>query len=157
MAAGAPRTVTPQSNELQALGREMLDWIKKNQPIHIKQWYSFEKHFTYNQWKAMIKCDEFVPFYEEALGLVGMNYIDGTVDKSISQRFLRVYFKDLKEEENEEIDYRANSNAKAIASITDEDRDRFDDAMHQIADLQKSAYSARKDAKMSRRAAIKSE
>lgn len=157
MVAGCPRTVSLPKEEMVALGKEMVAWVKQNKPIHLKQWYSFEKSYTYNEWKAMIQCPEFLPYYDKALGLVGMHYIDGTVDKSISQRFLRHYFKELKEEENEEIDYRANSNAKAIASITDEDRDRFDDAMHQIADLQKSAYSARKDAKMSRRAAIKSE
>lgn len=114
MAGGRPRTVSPPPDELEALGVEMVNWVEENKPIHLCEWYSFQKFFTDNAWKTMICRQEFVGYYEKALKLVGMRYIDGNCKKvkdNICQRWQRVYFKDLKAEEDDTVKY--NESVKA--------------------------------------------
>lgn len=98
---GCPRTVSPSPEEMIELGKEMVAWVKENKPIHIKQWYCIEKMILYNTWKTYIQRPEFIPYYEIAMGLVSLNYINGTINASIAQRFIRVYFKDVKNEEDD--------------------------------------------------------
>ena len=55
----------------------------------------------------MICRQEFVGYYEKALKLVGMRYIDGNCKKvkdNICQRWQRVYFKDLRKSEDQDAD-----------------------------------------------------
>ncbi len=99
--AHRPRVITPPPEDVVSLGKEMVEWIEINDPYHLSEWYTIEKGFTYNQWKQFLKCEEFGPYYEIALKMVGKGYLNGKVDKSISQRWQRVYFKDLREEEND--------------------------------------------------------
>jgi hypothetical protein len=103
MVAGCPRTVSDSPEENIELGEKMIQWVTENNPIHLSQWYSLEMFFTYNEWKTLIKRKEFIPYYEKALYLVGLKYLDKTsnIREGISQRWQRVYFKDLKEEEDE--------------------------------------------------------
>ena len=146
MPAGRPRTISFSPKEMEALGKEMLEWITINQPIHLSQWYTIHKHFTYNEWKSFLQLKEFLPYYEVALKMVGMKYLDGTVDKSISQRFLRVYFKDLKEEENETLEFQSKLKSQEVTALTDEMVARHEAMMDQISSLQ----SARKIADKSK-------
>lgn len=114
---GAPRTVSLPNEEMIALGKEMIEWVQKNDPLHLSQWYTIHKSFTYNQWKAMISLPEFLPYYEKALKIVGIKYLDGESKKvkdGISQRWQRVYFKDLKEEEDQDKDDELQRKMKAI-------------------------------------------
>lgn len=104
---GAPRTVSLSPDEMIALGQEMLDWLKKHpETLHLSEWYTIEKMFTYNQWKTFIQRIEFIPYYEVALKLVGIKYLnkDSNVREGISQRWQRAYFKDLKEIEDQDKD-----------------------------------------------------
>jgi hypothetical protein len=96
-----PRLISPPPDDMEAMGREMIQWLDENQPFHLSEWYTIEKGYTYNQWKQFLQCKEFLPYYEIALKMVGKGYLNGKVDKSLSQRWQRVYFKDLREEENE--------------------------------------------------------
>lgn len=107
--SGAPRTVSLSQDEMIALGKEMFKWVKDNNPLHLNEWYSIEKGFTYNQWKTFICCKEFFPYYERSLNLVGKQYLnkDSQVNPSISQRWQRVYFKDLRDEEDETAKYQS--------------------------------------------------
>ena len=102
---GAPRTVSPPKEDMIKLGKEMVAWVKANEPdvFHLSQWYTIEKMFTYNQWKGFLQFKEFLPYYEIALKIVGKKYIDGTVNPAIAQRWQRSYFKDLREEEDQDV------------------------------------------------------
>jgi hypothetical protein len=107
MTAGAPRTVSPCPEEMIKLGQEMVQWVKDHPEIlHLSEWYTIEKMYTYNQWKQFINKEEFHPYYEVALKLVGKKYLDKTsnVREGISQRWQRSYFKDLRESEDEDMD-----------------------------------------------------
>ena len=95
-----PRSITPESKDLIALGKEMVEWVKKNKPIHIKEFYCIHKMILFKDWDAYTQKTEFLPYYETAMGLVSLNYINGTINPSIAQRFIRVYFKDVRLEED---------------------------------------------------------
>lgn len=110
MVAGRPRTVTFSDDEMENLGQEMLDWIiARPETLHLSQWYTIEKMFTYNEWKTFLQCKKFLPYYEKALKLVGLNYLnkDSKVRDGISQRWQRVYFKDLRESEDQDAEEEA--------------------------------------------------
>lgn len=97
---GAPRFAKFPPEDMIAMGEEMLAWIQENNPYHLSEYYTIFKGFTYEQWKNLIRAAEFVPYYEQAMRIIGMGYLNGRVDKGLSQRWQRVYFKDLKEEED---------------------------------------------------------
>jgi hypothetical protein len=105
MVAGRPREISLSPKDMEKLGKEMVDWLK-NTPnvLHLSEWYTIEKGFIYNEWKAFIQCKEFLPYYERALKIVGKKYLDKNSDviPGISQRWQRVYFKDLKEQEDQD-------------------------------------------------------
>lgn len=112
---GAPRTTSLQPEEMIALGEEMCAWVAIHKPLHLCVWYSFEKNITDSQWNTYIDRPEFTPYYEKALKLVGMQYLDKTsnVRDGISQRWQRVYFKDLRKQEDEDLD-KAAERAKGV-------------------------------------------
>ena len=107
---GRPRTISFSIQEMEELGKEMLEWVIQNNPLHIKQWYCIEKMFTYKEWKTFIQRSEFIPYYEKALGIIGLQYLDreSRIRDSIAQRWQRHYFGDLREEENETAAYNAS-------------------------------------------------
>lgn len=112
-AGGRPRTVSLPPDEMIALGEEMIKWLKDNpETLHLSQWYSQVKHLLFSEWDTMSKKPEFVPYYEQALQLVGLQYLDkrSNVRDGISQRWQRVYFKDLRD--SEDIDLNAEAERK---------------------------------------------
>ncbi len=108
MVAGRPRTVSPPPEEMIKLGQEMVAWVKANNPFHISEWYSIEKMIINQTWRTYIKREEFIPYYERALKMVSRNYLNGNVAPPIAQRFLRIYFSDVKEDENEKMIFEAS-------------------------------------------------
>ncbi len=105
MAGGRPRTVSLSPTEMINLGIEMVEWIKKHpDTLHLSEWYTIEKGYIYSEWETFIKKKEFVGYYEQALRLVGKKYLDKTsnVREGISQRWQRVYFKDIRKQEDED-------------------------------------------------------
>lgn len=105
MGAGRPRTTSFVPEEMIKLGEEMIEWVRENDPLHLSQWYTIEKGFIYEEWKSFIKRPEFIPYYQRALKMVGVKYLDGgskRIKDGISHRWQRVYFKDLKDQEDED-------------------------------------------------------
>jgi len=102
MTAGRPRTVSLPPDEMIKLGEEMIEWVKKNDPLHLSQFYSIYKGYTDAQWRVMTEAAEFSPYYERALQLVGLKYLakDSPIEPSLKQRWQRVYFKDIKRDED---------------------------------------------------------
>lgn len=110
MTAGAPRTTSFPPEEMIKLGQEMVQWVKDHPEIlHLSEWYTIEKMFTYNQWKKFIEKEEFRPYYEISLKIIGRKYLDKTsnVREGISQRWQRSYFQDLTEREDQDSDEEA--------------------------------------------------
>ena len=89
-----------------------------------------------------IQKKEFIPYYEIALKMVGMLYLDGTVDKSIAQRFLRVYFKDLKEEENEQVEHAAKAKLENAEIIDPAIHSQYNQMISLLSSLQSSSKNA---------------
>jgi hypothetical protein len=108
MAGGRPRVFSLSEKDMIELGKEMVDYVKKNKKtiVHLCEWYTIEKGFTYNEWKNFIQKQEFFPYYEQALKIVGLKYVDknSNIRDGISQRWQRVYFADLKEQEDRDSD-----------------------------------------------------
>ena len=109
MGDGRPRTTSPDDDGLIKLGQEMVEWVKQNDPIHLSQWYSIEKGILYKEWKCIIQHAAFLPYYEKALLLIGQKYLlkDSPIEPNLKQRWQRVYFKELKEEEDETKEFEA--------------------------------------------------
>lgn len=120
MPAGAPRTVSFSKDEMIALGKEMVKYVQKNKRtiLHLCEWYTIEKGFTYKEWKTFIQKEEFLPYYEQALKTVGLKYLDknSNIRDGISQRWQRAYFGDLKEIEDSDAEAEAARKAAALKS-----------------------------------------
>jgi hypothetical protein len=120
MAGGRPRTVSFPENEMIVLGEQMVEFVKENKKtiLHLCEWYTIEKGFTYNQWKTFIQREEFIPYYEQALKIVGLKYVDknSNVRDGISQRWQRIYFGDLKEQEDSDANDAELRKASALKS-----------------------------------------
>lgn len=120
MSAGRPRTVSFTEKQMIELGEEMVVFVKKNKKtiLHLSEWYTIEKGFTYKEWKTFIQKEEFLPYYEQALKIVGLKYIDknSNIRDGISNRWQRLYFGDLKENEDETADADAARKASALKS-----------------------------------------
>lgn len=126
-----PRSVSFSIDKMIELGEEMIAYVKKNKKtiLHLCEWYTIEKGFTYKEWKTFIQRDEFVPYYEQALKIVGLKYVDknSNVRDGISQRWQRVYFGDLKEQEDEDADaneLRKASSLKGEARAIEQERQK---------------------------------
>ena len=113
-----PRVFSFSPEEMIALGEEMVEYVKKNKKtiLHLCEWYTIEKGYTYNEWKNFIQKAEFFPYYEQALKIVGLKYVDknSNVREGISQRWQRVYFGDLKEQEDSDADTNELRKASAL-------------------------------------------
>lgn len=120
MVAGRPRTTSFTPEKMIELGKEMVGYVVKNKMkiLHLSEWYTIEKGFTYNEWKTFIQRQEFIPYYEQALKIIGLKYVDknSNVRDGISQRWQRVYFADLKEQEDRDADDNELRKAAALKS-----------------------------------------
>ena len=131
MAGGRPRTVSFDEKQMIAMGKEMVAFVKANQKtiLHLCEWYTIEKGFTYKEWKTFIQREEFVPYYEQALKIVGLKYVakNSNVRDSISQRWQRIYFGDLREGEDadaEAAELRKASALKGEARAQEQERQK---------------------------------
>lgn len=140
MAGGRPRTVTPSPEEMIELGKEMCKWVSENNPIHLSLWYTMQKDITDNEWNTYRQRPEFVHYYTKALKMVGMNYLnkDSQVDGRIKDRWLRVYFKDLKEEEDETARFLQSLKIEELEKVSPEVLDKFSMLMAQMKQNQDS-------------------
>ena len=141
MVAGRPRTTSFSPEEMIELGEEMIEWVLEHNPLHLSAWYSIHKCFTNKQWDAFQQVPEFLPYYERALHIVGQNYIDksSNVRDGISQRWQRVYFKDLKRQEDQDLDDAAKRASKENATDADLNKELLMALMRQINGSQQSS------------------
>lgn len=120
---GRPRVTSMSEKEMIELGKELVAYVKKNKQtiLHLSEWYTIEKGFIYSEWKTFIQRVEFIPYYEQALKIVGLKYVDkkSNVRDSISQRWQRIYFGDLREGEDEDAN---NNELRKAAALKGEAR-----------------------------------
>ncbi len=139
MVAGRPRTVSFSPEEMVMLGEEMVKWVIENKPIHLSLWYTQHKDFTDEQWDTFRKCPEFFHYYTKALKLVGYGYLDkdSAVDVRLKDRWQRVYFKDLKRQEDDDADAQIEREKNKIQSKDDLDKNTqiILDQQNKIMDL----------------------
>lgn len=140
MAGGRPRTVTPPPEEMILLGEEMVSWVELNNPLHLSEWWSIEKFIVGKVWRNMIEAPEFSPYYERALRIIGKQYLDKTsnVREGVSQRWQRVYFKDLKEEEDETARFLQSLRIEELEKLPADVLDKFTALMAQMKQNQDS-------------------
>lgn len=117
MPAGRPRTSVPEKEDLIQLGKDLLSWAstKKEGELRCRwsEWYAVKHFFIRAQWKRMVDTEEFRPYYEAAQVFLGEKWINGTINASIAQRYLRIYDPELKAQEDKDAD--ANELRKASA------------------------------------------
>lgn len=103
---GRFRTVCPSDEELVVLGEELVEWVRQNNPVHICEWYQFEKDITDNCWEVMIQKEVFLAYYKKALKMIGLNYLkeDTGIEPNVKNRWLRLYWKDLRKQEDQDKD-----------------------------------------------------
>jgi len=139
-AGGRPRDVSFSENEMVELGKEMVLWITENQNsvLHLSEWYTIHKMFTYKQWKTFIQRAEFMPYYDAALKIVGKKYLDkdSNVRNGISERWFRVYFGDLREEEDERARMLSDLKKEENKVVSQQAEDGFKAVMSQLSSIQ---------------------
>ena len=106
MVAGRPRTSVPEKAELIELGEDLLLWASEKKKGELRcrwcEWYAKRHFFVRAQWKHMIEKEEFRPYYEAAQVFLGEKWIDGTINQSIAQRYLRIYDPEVREQEDKD-------------------------------------------------------
>ena len=115
----------------------MVAWVMANKPTHLSEWFSIEKMITWKEWNAMCELPEFLPYYEIALSLVAKNARDGTLDKSLAQRFLALYHRDLRKYDHEELKVASDLKKQENQTFAPEDLERIKNFMESISRLQK--------------------
>ena len=106
---GRPRTVSFEPDEMIKLGEGMVKWCSENKPLHLSQFWSVYKDISDDDWETLKKRPEFVRYYAKAMRIIGYSYLDkdSKVDCRVKDRWLRVYFKDLKNQEDEDAKFKA--------------------------------------------------
>lgn len=162
MVAGRPRTVAYSVDDMIALGEEMVLWVSENKPIHLSIWYTQVKDITDNEWDTFRKRPEFVHYYTKALKLVGYSYLDkdSTVDSKLKDRWQRVYFKDLREQEDIDVKDKRDKELEdkkellnhshklsntVLDTVPDELKQQYLSLMNQISALQVSSEANKAD------------
>ena len=133
---GTPRTVSPSVEENIELGKEMVEWVRKNEPTHLSEWYSIEKMITWKTWLTMRDRPEFIPYYEVALNMVATNARNGKLHPSIANRFLSLYHRDLKAEEVEKAKFEHSLKTEEAQVYSEDLKKDMQAFMIQIKDSQ---------------------
>ncbi len=106
-AGGRPRTTTPTPEECEELGKDLLKWATEEDGILFGEWWGLKHFMTRKVWKALIETPQFLPYYHLAQNAMAKKSIDGTMEKSFGHRYIRLYDRDLVEEENNQMRWEA--------------------------------------------------
>lgn len=143
---GRPRTVCPEPEELEALGIEMVEWFKAHpDALHISEWYSVEKFIVDKVWNVMLQKPEFLTYYELSMKLVGKKYLDKTsnVREGASQRWQRVYFKDLRNQEDEDARFASKLKLEETKAVSAADSAKLDTFIDLVSKAQASSIACK--------------
>ncbi len=107
MGYGRPRTQTPSDEECAILGQDLVKWAYEEKGILISEWYCLKHGINRKQWKAMKDHPSFLPYYEQAMVPMAKKAIDGTIEKSFGHRYLRLYDRDIRDDEDDKVKFDA--------------------------------------------------
>jgi len=140
---GRPRTVSLPPDEMIKLGEEMVKWCVENKPLHLSQWWSIHKDISDDDWETFKKRPEFVRYYTKAMRIVGMGYLDkdSKVDVRVKDRWQRVYFKDLRSQEDEDAKFASRLKAEEAVVVDENFNNKFDKFSKAITEAQSQASS----------------
>ena len=126
---GRPRTSSPSPQERIKIGEELIRWVKEenenNPHLLFSEFYSLHMHILRKDWKLIIEREEFKPYYEQAQAVLAKRCMDGTMEKSFGQRFIRLYSRELTEEENETAKYNSDLRKAEIQSDKESSFEKF--------------------------------
>lgn len=134
------------NEELEALGKEMLQWIEDKEDdekiVHLSQFYIKVKDMCRSEWRSIRQRAAFLPYYEKALELLGCKMITNSkLPQSYGNRFLPVYFSDVRESEREiakeKVQDEIDIKKAEMKSISDEAIDFNKAVVDSIKSLQK--------------------
>ena len=113
-----PRTSVPEDEELIKLGEDLVQWASEKKKGELRcrwcEWFARRHFFIRAQWKHMIEKESFRPYYEMAKSYLGDKYIDGTINASIAQRYLKIYDPEVRESEDQDLKDKAVLQASAL-------------------------------------------
>jgi hypothetical protein len=111
----SPRDVAPEDDELIELGKEMVEWVAQNKPLHLNWWYTLQKFITYEEFKMWTLKPVFLPYLQIAKSIISEHYLDknSNLDNHMRKFLGRHYFPDGKEEEDAKTVHDANARAQA--------------------------------------------
>lgn len=119
---GRPRTTSPSPEECIELGKDLVKWAtekSKEKRILFSQWWAQKHHMIKKEWKALKELPEFLPYYELAQSALAVKAIDGTMEKSFGHRYIRLYDRELIEEENNQMKWEAELKKMSQDNIQD--------------------------------------
>lgn len=133
---GRPRYTTPPKEECIRLGKDLLEWAqvedKEDPRTRFTQWYCLKHSLLKNEWKALILLPEFVPYYQKARVYLARRCLDGTLEKSFGHRYIRLYDKDLADEEDDLVHLKREVSRKA-------ERESLFDVIRHLAKLEEDS------------------
>jgi hypothetical protein len=91
-----------------------------------------KKSILKKEWDLMLEKTEFQAYYEQARIALGKHYVNGTICPSIAHRFLRHYFPDVKQEEDDQVKTEAQLKLAELAKVSPEELDKFAGIMNQL-------------------------
>jgi len=103
MVAGRPRTVSPSPEECITLGEDLKSWATeetKEWRCLLGQWWCLKHGLLRSEWNTLKQAKEFLPYYEAAQQSLAVKCVSGTMKEGFAQRYIRLYDRELVEEEN---------------------------------------------------------
>lgn len=125
MPAGRPRTVSEDKKKCIELGKDLKKWATENTDewrCLFGQWWCLKQGMLRSEWKTLIQTKEFLPYYEAAQQALAARCIDGTMEKGFGHRYIRLYDRQLVEEERDHMKFEAelkNKNQIELPPLTE--------------------------------------
>lgn len=136
---GRPRTLLPKDDEeIHRLGEELVAWAvdnPKKEKYHLTQWFLMEKMFSPNLFHVLEHNEIFIPYLKIAKAHLSFQYVNGTINPSIAHRFMRLYFDDVKKDENDLIAYKAEVARKNQEDSHNDLIQKLSEALRECDDL----------------------
>lgn len=124
-----------------ALGEELLVWMQDqdNDPnsdiVHLSEWYSEVKGIDPRHYELMCRRECFRAYYEKARKWMGKRLMKNkTLHSSYGNRFLAVYFSELKQHEIEMATIKANTEAESKKEQMDAQQKNMELLNRQLSD-----------------------
>ncbi len=105
---GRPANSGYEDEDLIILGEEFVAWMKQmdddpsSNTVHLSEWWAQIKNISKSQWESIIKRSCFKCYYDKAMKWMGVKLLKNkNLHPSYGNRFLTIYMKEVKEEEED--------------------------------------------------------